>query len=221
MRLLLVEDDAALNRRLKAALAQAGFAVDVAENGIEAECLGNIEPYDVVVLDLGLPGRSGLDILQAWRAGGNTMPVLILTARDAWYERVDGLRAGADDYLGKPFYMEELVERLNALIRRNTVHDGGALSTRDITLDEPRQAIIRADGEVIPLTGVEFRLLRCFMLHPGQVLSKRQLTEHIYDWDTDHDSNVIEVYVKRLRLKCGRDLIQTRRGQGYAFQAGE
>jgi DNA-binding response OmpR family regulator len=217
--LLLVEDDTALNRKLKVALTQAGFAVDVVENGVDAECVGNMEPYDVVVLDLGLPERSGLDVLQAWRAHGNTVPVLLLTARDAWYERVDGLRAGADDYLGKPFYTEELVARLNALIRRNTVHEGGTLCVGGMTLDEARQVIVTADGTTIVLTGIEFRLLRYFMLYPGQVLSKSRLTEHVYDWDTDHDSNVIEVYVKRLRQKCGKDLIQTRRGQGYVFQA--
>jgi DNA-binding response OmpR family regulator len=181
--------------------------------------MGDVESYDVAVLDLGLPERSGLDVLRAWRARGNTVPVLILTARDAWYERVDGLRAGADDYLGKPFYVEELVARLNALIRRNTVHEGGTLCVGGMTLDEAKQTIVMANGTTIALTGIEFRLLRYFMLHPGQVLSKSRLTEHIYDWNADHDSNVIEVYVKRLRQKCGKELIQTRRGQGYVFQA--
>lgn len=219
MRLLLVEDDSALNRKLKTALNEAGFAVDVTANGIDAECMGEAEHYDVVVLDLGLPRRSGLDVLRAWRGRGNRVPVLILTARDAWHERVDGLQAGADDYLGKPFYVEELIARLNALVRRSTVHGGGTLAAAGMTLDETRQAIVTADGTTIPLTGIEFRLLRYFMLHPGQVLSKRRLTEHVYDWDANHDSNVIEVYVKRLRQKCGKDLIQTRRGQGYVFQA--
>lgn len=218
MRLLLVEDDTALNRKLKVALTEAGFAVDVTANGVDAEYMGDAEPYDIVVLDLGLPERSGLDVLRAWRARGNTVPVLILTARDAWHERVDGLRAGADDYLGKPFYVEELVARLNALIRRNTIHEGGTLCMGDLTLDEARQAVITRDGTTIALTGIEFRLLRYFMLHPGQVLSKSRLTDHIYDWNTDHDSNVIEVYVKRLRQKCGKHVIQTRRGQGYIFQ---
>ena len=219
MRLLLVEDDSALNRKLKTALNEAGFAVDVTENGIDAECMGEVEPYDVVILDLGLPGRSGFDILRAWRGRGNRVPVLILTARDAWYERVDGLQAGADDYLGKPFYVEELIARLNALIRRSTVHAGGALTAGGMTLDETRQTIVTEDGTPIPLTGIEFRLLRYFMLHPGQVLSKHRLTEHVYDWDAEHDSNVIEVYVKRLRQKCGKNLIKTRRGQGYVFEA--
>jgi two-component system OmpR family response regulator len=219
MRLLLVEDDTALNRKLKVALTQAGFAVDVVENGVDAEWVGDVEPYDIVVLDSGLPERSGLDVLQAWGARGNTVPMLILTARDAWHERVDGLRAGADDYMGKPFYVEELVARLSALIRRNTVHEGSALCVGRMTLDEARQAIVTADGATITLTEIEFRLLRYFMLHPGQILSKSRLTEHIYDWDAEYDSNVIEVYVKRLRQKCGKGLIQTRRGQGYVFQA--
>ena len=218
MRLLLVEDDQALTQRLQSTLTQAGFAVDIASDGVTAQALGSHEPYDVVVLDLGLPERSGLEVLKNWRAAGNAVPVVILTARDAWHERVDGFQAGADDYLGKPFYVEELVARLNALIRRSYAASGGPLCAGDLTLDEGRQHLITAGGETIPLTGVEFRLMRYFMLHPGQVLSKSQLAEHIYDWDADHESNVLEVYVKRLRQKCGRAFIQTRRGQGYVFQ---
>jgi len=218
MRLLLVEDDHALVQRLQHALAQAGFAVDMATDGITAEALGSTEPYDVVVLDLGLPERSGLDVLRNWRAAGHDVPVIILTARDAWHERVDGFQAGADDYLGKPFYVEELVARLNALIRRSHAASSSPLCVGDLTLDETRQSLIIATGETVPLTGVEFRLLRYFMLHPGQVLSKSQLADHVYDWNAAHESNVLEVYVKRLRQKCGRQLIQTRRGQGYVFQ---
>jgi two-component system, OmpR family, response regulator len=218
VRLLLVEDDAVLNRKLQAALTQAGFAVDVADNGIEAERMGEAALYDIVVLDLGLPGRPGLEVLRSWRACGNTIPVLILTARDAWHERVDGLQAGADDYLGKPFYVEELVARLNALVRRSTASLGGSLHVGDMTLDETRQALVTDQGAIISLTGIEFRLLRYFVLHPNQVLSKQQLEEHVYDWNTEHESNVIEVYVKRLRQKCGKDLIRTQRGQGYVFQ---
>ncbi|MDH3599648.1 MAG: response regulator transcription factor [Candidatus Tectomicrobia bacterium] len=221
MRLLLVEDDQALIQRLQSALTQAGFAVDVAGDGVTAESLGNTEPYDVVVLDLGLPERSGLEVLKNWRAAGNSVSVIVLTARDAWHERVDGFQAGADDYLGKPFYVEELVARLNALIRRSNSSSGGPLCAGDLTLDETRQTLTSAHGETIPLTGVEFRLMRYFMLHPGQVLSKSQLSDHVYDWDADHGSNVLEVYVKRLRQKCGREFIQTRRGQGYVFQVSE
>jgi DNA-binding response OmpR family regulator len=192
--------------------------VDIASDGVTAQDLGSTEPYDVVVLDLGLPRRPGLEVLKNWRAAGQTVPVIILTARDAWHERVDGFQAGADDYLGKPFYIEELVARLHALIRRTYAASGSPLSAGHLTLDETRQHLITADGETIPLTGVEFRLMRYFMLHPGQVLSKSQLADHVYDWDTDHESNVLEVYIKRLRQKCGRELIQTRRGQGYVFQ---
>jgi DNA-binding response OmpR family regulator len=218
MRLLLVEDDQGLTQCLQSALTQAGFAVDIASDGVTAQDLGRTEPYDVVVLDLGLPKRSGLEVLKNWRAAGRTVPVIILTARDAWHERVDGFQAGADDYLGKPFYVEELVARLNALIRRTYAATGSPLCAGHLTLDETRQNLITADGETIPLTGVEFRLMRYFMLHPGQVLSKSQLADHVYDWEADHQSNVLEVYVKRLRQKCGRACIQTRRGQGYVFQ---
>jgi DNA-binding response OmpR family regulator len=216
---LLVEDDATLHHRLQTALSQAGFAVDVVEDGVEAEYMGDMGAYDLVVLDLGLPGRPGLDVLQHWRRRGNRVPVLILTARDAWHERVDGLRAGADDYLGKPFYVEELLARLNALLRRSKGHAGGSLCVGGLTLDEGRQALLTPNGTTVMLTGMEFRLLRYFMLHPGQVLSQTRLAEHVYDWDTEHDSNVIEAYIKRLRHKCGKDLIHTRRGQGYVFQA--
>lgn len=218
MRLLLVEDDRTLYSKLTIALAQAGFAVDVADNGLDAERMGDLEPYDIIVLDLGLPGRAGLDVLRIWRKRGNTTPVLILTARDAWHERVDGLQAGADDYLGKPFYVEELVARLNALMRRTYAPHGGSLKVGELSLDEVQQVLVTGQGTSVALTGIEFRLLRYFMLHPGQILSKQQLEEHIYDWSTEHESNVIEVYVKRLRQKCGKDLIHTRRGQGYVFQ---
>ena len=163
--------------------------------------------------------RSGLEVLQNWRERGNIMPVLILTARDTWHERVDGLRAGADDYLGKPFYVEELIARLNAVIRRTKGQAGGRIRRGGLTLDEDRQAVIMPNGATVLLTGMEFRLLRYFMLHSFQVLSKTRLAEHVYDWDEDHDSNVIEVYVKRLRQKCGKHIIHTRRGQGYVFQA--
>ena len=217
MRLLLVEDDAPLRERLRSGLRQAGFAVDVAADGLEAESCGVAEPYDAVVLDLGLPGKSGLDVLRGWRAEGNQVPVLVLTARDTWSERVDGLKAGADDYLGKPFHLEELVARLNALLRRSHPEAEASLAGQGLRLDEDRQVAVRADGQVVPLTGTEFRLLRYLMHHPGRVLSKSRLSEHVYELDEDRDSNVIEVYVNRLRQKLGKDLIRTRRGQGYVF----
>jgi len=221
VRLLLVEDDADLVERLKPALVHAGFAVDTAADGIDAEFLGNEEPYDVIVLDLGLPERPGLEVLRNWRAADNRRPVLVLTARDAWHERVDGFKAGADDYLGKPFHVEELIERLKALVRRAEGRPGPGVAAGGLQLDEARQQVLRADGETLDLTGTEFRLLRYFMLHPGQVLSKTRLTEHVYDQDFDRDSNLIEVYVRRLRDKIGVERIQTRRGQGYVFTANE
>jgi len=217
VRILIVEDNVELAQRLKEDLAKVGFAVDVAGNGVDGEFMGDQEPYDAVVLDLGLPGRSGLDVLRNWRARDNRVPVLILTARDAWHEKVDGFKAGADDYLGKPFHIEELTARLNALMRRGSGAIGGELSVAGFTLDEDHQTVRGSDGVGITLTGTEFRLLRYFMLHPGELLSKTRLTEHVYDYDSDKDSNLIEVYINRLRQKLGRDLIQTRRGQGYVF----
>lgn len=217
MRVLIVEDDAALGGNLKAELERRGFAVDWQDNGVDGQFMGEQEPYDAIVLDLGLPRRPGLEVLRNWRAAGLATPVLILTARDAWHEKVEGFQAGADDYLGKPFHVEELAARLQALIRRasgiarSDIHGGG------LVLDEARQRVRTPDGADIELTGTEFRLLRYFMLHAGEILSKTQLAEHVYDYDSDKDSNVIEVYVRRLRQKLGDDLIETRRGQGYVF----
>lgn len=220
MRLLIVEDDTTLSAHLKADLQRAGFAVDVASDGEEGQYLGETEPYDVVVLDLGLPKKPGLDVLAHWRAHGNAVPVIVLTARDAWHERVAGFKAGADDYLGKPFHVEELIARINALAKRASGQTAHTLARADFTLDEERQRVVLADGNSFDLTGTEFRLLRYFMLHPDRVLSKSQLTEHVYEYDADKDSNVIEVYVNRLRQKLGKDVITTRRGQGYVFHAG-
>ncbi|MBU0500200.1 MAG: response regulator transcription factor [Gammaproteobacteria bacterium] len=218
MRLLLVEDDARLAEGLQRDLAKAGFAVDWAAEGQSAEFMGREMPYDAVVLDLGLPGLTGLDVLRRWRGRGNGVPVLILTARDGWRERVDGLKAGADDYLGKPFHVEELLARLQALIRRSQGRAEAVLRAGGLTLDEDHQRVGLADGTLFELTATEFRLLRIFMSHPGELLSKTRLTEHLYDQDFDRDSNLIEVYVRRLRDKIGDERIQTRRGQGYLFQ---
>jgi DNA-binding response OmpR family regulator len=217
MRLLLVEDDPTLGPQIRGSLQNAGYAVDLSVDGIDAEGLGDIEPYDLIVLDLGLPGRPGLSVLSNWRARGNRVPVLVLTARGSWQEKVEGFQAGADDYIGKPFQMEELLARIGAVLKRSQGAVVGPLTVEGVTLAEETQTLIDAQGQRFELTGTEYRLLRYFMLHPGQVLSKSRLAEHVYEYDGDKDSNVIEVYVNRLRQKVGSELIQTRRGQGYIF----
>jgi len=217
MRLLLAEDDHDLVAILKKDLEIAGYAVDLADNGIDAEYLGNEMIYDVAVLDLGLPQRNGIDVLRNWRTAGNHLPVIVLTARNAWHERVDGFKAGADDYLGKPFHVEELLARITALLHRSSQQPGGALQASGLSLDEEQQTVSCEDGQVHKLTGIEFRLLRYFLLNAGHVLSKSRLTEHVYDFDSEKDSNVIEVYVRRLRRLIGTERIKTRRGQGYVF----
>ena len=217
MRLLLVEDDRDLIVTLKKSLKEAGYVVDVAEDGIEAEYLGNENIYDVAILDLGLPKRNGLEVLANWRKAKNKLPVIVLTARDTWQERVDGLKIGADDYLGKPFHVEELLARITALLHRSIQSPGNALKSGNLTLDEDRQTVTIEAGPTHTLTGTEFRLLRYFFLNTGRILSKSRLTDHLYDSDSDKDSNVIEAYVKRLRKLLGKDRIETRRGQGYIF----
>ncbi len=219
MRLLLVEDDRLLAESLQQQLARQGYAVDWADNGVDGQVMGDLEPYDIVVLDLGLPQRPGLEVLVNWRRKGNRVPVIVLTARDAWHERVEGFKAGADDYLGKPFHVEELTARIQALLRRSQDMPGEYLKSGGLILDEERQQVILPAGQTLTLTGTEFRLLRYFMLHPGKVLSKTRLTEHVYEQDFDRDSNLIEVYVRRLRDKLGKEQILTRRGQGYIFVA--
>ncbi|MBF0629018.1 MAG: response regulator transcription factor [Magnetococcales bacterium] len=219
MRLLLVEDDRSLSGALRESLGRAGYAVDVAYEGSEGEYLGDEEPYDAIILDLGLPDRSGLDVLRSWRGKNNNVPVLILTAWDAWHERVDGFKAGADDYLGKPFHTPELIARLQALIRRSNRRPQSQLRAEGLLLDEDQQCVVLDSGERRPLTGTEFRLLRYLMVHPDKPLSKSRLTEHVYEYDGDKDSNVIEVYIKRLRQLIGPERIETRRGQGYLFRS--
>ncbi len=218
MRLLLLEDDHKLSDSLKNRLNAAGFAVDQSFEGIDGGYMGESEPYDAVILDLGLPGRSGLEILRDWRLKKIHVPVLILTARDAWQEKVEGFKAGADDYLAKPFHLEELIARINALLHRSHTKSAGPLLISRLTLDEDQQCVTVASGKVLSLSGTEFRLLRYLMMHPEVILSKTRLTEHLYDFESDKDSNLIEVYIKRLRQKIGRDLIETRRGQGYIFR---
>lgn len=218
MRLLLAEDNVALADALCIMLQAAGYVVDWRTDGRDVQMLGETEPYDLCILDLGLPGRSGLDVLRAWRKAGLALPVLILTARGSWSERVEGLRAGADDYLPKPFHDEELLLRMQNLLRRaHGSQPGSRLSAVGLELDEQTQHVHVGNVD-IPLSGSEFRLLRYFMLNAGQVLSKTRLAEHLYDHDNERDSNVIEVLVNHLRRKLGRDAIETRRGQGYVLK---
>ncbi|MFA5678724.1 MAG: response regulator transcription factor [Pseudomonas sp.] len=217
MRLLLVEDSVALADELLLRLRAEGYACDWLVDGRDALRAPFDESYDIAVLDLGLPGVNGLDILREWRTAELALPVLVLTARNGWSERIEGLEAGADDYLGKPFHPDELVLRLRALIRRSHGSEAAPLlRVNGLALDEARQCVRAEDGEV-PLTGGEFALLRYFMLHPGRVLSRWQLAEHLYDLESERNSNVIEVHVSHLRDKLGKDIIATRRGQGYVF----
>ncbi|GGJ84146.1 response regulator transcription factor [Pseudomonas matsuisoli] len=222
MRLLLVEDSVALADELTASLTRQGYAIDWLADGRDAAYQGAVEPYDLIILDLGLPGRSGLDVLQEWRLNGLATPVLILTARGSWSERVDGLKAGADDYLTKPFHPEELQLRIQGLLRRSKgLVNQSLLAVAGIQLDEERQCVVGADCTDIELTAAEFRLLRYFMLHAGQILSKGHLSDHLYDGESERDSNVIEVHVNHLRRKLGKCVIETRRGQGYRFAGNE
>ncbi len=214
MKLLLVEDDVELVDRLRPVLRQSGFVVEWADNGVDAEFLILEEDFDGVILDLGLPGKNGLDVLRSVREQGSQVPVLILTARDGWQERVDGLKAGADDYLGKPFHSEELLARLEAILRRRHGLSSNRIEHRGLVLDLDRQQAIFG-GREVPLTGIEFRLLRYLMLNPDKILSKTELSEHVYEEEQLKDSNVIEVYVNRLRKRFGKSVIDTFRGQGY------
>jgi two-component system OmpR family response regulator len=214
MRVLLAEDDPDLSRQLKQALGDVGYAVDHAADGEEAHYLGDTEPYDVIVLDLGLPKIDGVSVLERWRREGRTIPVLILTARGAWSDKVSGFDAGADDYLTKPFHTEELLARLRALVRRAAGHAAPSLNCGALRLD-PRAARASVDGEPLRLTSLEYRLLHYIMMHQGRVISRTELVEHLYDQDFDRDSNTIEVFVGRLRKKIGPDRIETVRGLGY------
>ena len=218
MRLLLIEDDRVMAESLRQGLKQEGYVIDIAHNGVDGEYLGETEPYDLIILDLGLPQRSGMEVLHNWRANNLQMPVLILTARDAWYEKVDGLKAGADDYLTKPFHFEELAARVRALLRRSVGQAQSQLSVGGIVLDDDEQTATTATGPATTLTGTEYRLLRYLMMHPHRIHSRTSLYEHLYEYDDDRDSNVIEVYIRRLRDKFGRQLIETRRGQGYRYR---
>ncbi len=214
MRLLVVEDDKDLNRQIVAALERAGYVVDHAFDGEEGWFLGDTEPYDAIVLDLGLPKKDGVLALTEWRKAGRAMPVLILTARDRWGEKVQGFDAGADDYVTKPFHIEELLARLRALMRRAAGHASSVFSCGPISLDERAGRVCVSDVPV-KLTSHEYRLLSYLMHHQGKVISRAEIVEHLYDQDFDRDSNTIEVFVGRLRKKLAVDVIQTVRGLGY------
>lgn len=219
MRLLVAEDDPALAQQLRQALQDAGFAVDVAANGIDAEHLGRFEAFDAVVLDLGLPGRDGLSVLQSWRGAGIAVPVLVLTARGSWQEKVLGIDAGADDYLGKPFQMEELVARLRALVRRSSGLASAVLRIGTVALDT-RACALQVGGREVPLTGHEYRVLAYLMHQRERVVSRAELYEHVYAQDAERDSNTLDVFIARLRRKLPDGFISTVRGLGWRIGAG-
>jgi len=214
MRILVVEDEPTLRAQLAAAIAGAGHTVEEAGDGAIAHYLGDVEDFDAAVLDLGLPVLDGLSVLRRWRAAGRVMPVLVLTARGAWHEKVAGMDAGADDYLSKPFHMEELLARLRALLRRMSAHASAEWRCGGILLDT-RQARVLVDSQPLSLTSHEFKLLSLLMQRKGEVLSRTELSEHLYQQDADRDSNTIEVFVARLRRKLPPGSIETMRGLGY------
>jgi len=218
LRLLVVEDDVNLNRQIVAALEDVGYAVDKAFDGEEGQFLGETEPYDAVILDLGLPKIDGVSVLAAWRRAERKMPVIILTARDRWSDKVQGFDAGADDYVTKPFHVEELLARVRALLRRAAGHASSEIVCGSLTLDT-RAGRVTVEGNPVKLTSHEYRLLSYLMHHQGRIVSRSELTEHMYDQDFDRDSNTIEVFVGRLRKKLGVDAIQTVRGLGYVLDA--
>jgi two-component system OmpR family response regulator len=216
MRVLIVEDDPSLRRQLCDRLAAEGYAIDTAADGEEAAFQGETEPYDAIILDLGLPRQDGLSVLRGWRESGLNTPVMILTARDHWHDKVLGIDAGADDYLAKPFHVEELLARLRALIRRAQGRTSAELHAGPVVLDT-RTGAVTASGQPVELTAYELRVLSYLMHHVGEIVSRTELTEHVYAQDFDRDSNTIEVFVGRLRKKLGVDLIKTVRGLGYRF----
>jgi len=220
MRVLVIEDDPNLNRQLGSALDSAGYVVESAADGEQGHFLGDTSDFDAVVLDLGLPSMSGIDVLRKWRDAGRSMPVLILTARDLWSDKVAGIDAGADDYLAKPFHMAELLARVRALIRRSAGRADPVLVSGAIRFDT-RSGTVMRDGVAIVLTTFEQRLLQFLMHRAGQIVARGEIIEHIYAQDFDRDSNTVEVFVRRLRLKLGADAIETVRGQGYRMPQGE
>lgn len=220
MRILVVEDDKDLNRQLVEALDEAGYVVDKAWDGEEGHFLGDTEPYDAVILDIGLPEMDGISVLENWRRDGRKMPVLILTARDRWSDKVSGIDAGADDYVTKPFHVEEVLARIRALIRRAAGIASAEIEIGLLRLDT-KLSRVTMDGKLVKLTSLEYRLLSYLMHHQGKVVSRTELVEHLYDQDFDRDSNTIEVFIGRLRKKIATDLIETVRGLGYRIQPAE
>jgi len=214
LRLLVVEDDPDLNRQLTAALTDAGYVVDRAFDGEEGHYLGESEPYDAVILDIGLPKMDGISVLEAWRRAGRAMPVLMLTARDRWSDKVQGFDAGADDYVAKPFHLEEVLARIRALLRRSAGHASNEMECGPLRLDT-KTSRVTVDAKAIKLTSHEYRVLAYLMLHKGRVVSRTELVEHLYEQDFDRDSNTVEVFIGRLRKKLPGDLIKTVRGLGY------
>ncbi len=216
MRILVVEDDQDLNRQLVEALSEAGYAVDTAFDGEEGHFLGDTEPYDTIILDIGLPQMDGISVLEQWRRQERNMPVLILTARDRWSDKVAGMDAGADDYVAKPFHMEEVLARVRALLRRSAGHAKNEIEVGPLRLDAGSSRVT-LEGTPVKLTAHEYRLLAYLMHHHGRVVSRTELIEHLYDQDFDRDSNTIEVFVGRLRKKIPSDMIETVRGLGYCL----
>jgi two-component system OmpR family response regulator len=219
VRVLIVEDEPALSRQLRQSLADAGYAVDAAADGARADFLARTETYDAVVLDLGLPKIDGLTLLRQWRDAGVATPVLVLTARSSWHEKVQGIDGGADDYMAKPFQMEEVLARLRALIRRASGQVSPELRCGEVALDTRLGRVTRG-GAAVKLTSHEFRVLSYLMHHRGRLISQAELTEHIYAQDFDRDSNTVEVFIARLRKKLGGEAIETVRGLGYRMNGG-
>lgn len=219
MKVLLIEDDALLAHEIANALRRENFAVDTADNGEDGHHLGDTESYDVAVLDLGLPKMTGASVLRAWRKSGRQLPVLILTARDGWTDKVDGFKAGADDYLTKPFRVEELMMRLRALVRRSAGYAAPAIVCGPLSFDVPT-GVFELNGLPLKLTALEWRVLQCLILRKNTVVDRIELMDKVYEGDAGTDSNSIEVIVTRLRRKIGRDLIQTERGRGYRIVSG-
>jgi two-component system OmpR family response regulator len=214
MRILVVEDDRNLREQLTTALTDAGYAVDTADNGEDGQFMGETEPYDLAILDLGLPKLDGFSVLKAWRKEGRTLPVLILSARDRWSEKVEGLDLGANDYLTKPFHMAELLARVRAHVRQQTDHKSAVLEVGDLRLNSATGQVT-VGGAPVKLTAYQYKVLDYLMHHAGKIVSRTELTEKIYAQDHERDSNTIEVFIGILRRKVGPDRIVTEKGLGY------